>query len=328
MKKNLSDYIVALTVIGCSLFLLVAMTYALSGRHASKSDRTVEIDYPDVTGIKLHSEVRYAGASAGTVTAIRLLTFAEREAAESAEQKRNAVRVTVTLFKEVPPLPSDVRASLSAETMLSEKFVALSAGSPSVPKLANGSILQGHSGGGLDGLFDAIGPLTEGLPRLLATAEDLLHNLSPLLAKTGEAVDSVKGGVNEIVPRTTKLLDGLKTTSESADVAIKRLDKLIEGVDGPVKADLIELKASLVKIQGTLNSANQLIGHTDKNLDARLQELAVVFQNLKVVTTQAKALTQAIGERPNRLIFSGKPQKLTPEEEILRANKPVPAVKP
>jgi len=127
---------------------------------------------------------------------------------------------------------------------------------------------RGNSGGGLDGLFDAIGPLTEGLPRLLATAEDLLHNLSPLLQKTGEAVDSVKGGVNDIVPRATQLLDGLKTTSESADVAIKRLDKLIEGVDGPVKADLVELKASLVKIQGTLTSANQLLGHTDKNLDA------------------------------------------------------------
>ncbi|MEI9897220.1 MAG: MlaD family protein [Chthoniobacter sp.] len=328
MKKNLSDYLVALTVIACSLFLLGALTYALSGRHGRKSDRTVEIDYPDVTGIKLHSEVRYAGAAAGTVTAIRLLTFDEREAAQSVEQKRNAVRVTVTLFKEVPPLPSDVRASLSAETMLSEKFVALSAGSPSVPKLANGSILQGHSGGGLDGLFDAIGPLVESLPRLLGTAEELLHNIPPLLAKTGDAVDSVKAGVNEIVPRTTKLLDGLKTTSESADTAIQRLDKLIAGVDGPVKADLLELKASLVKIQGTLGSANQLIGHTDKNLDARLQELAVVFQNLKVVSTQAKALTQAIGERPNRLIFSGKPQKLTPEDEILRSTKPVPAVKP
>ena len=96
MKKNLSDYIVALTVILCSGVLLGAMTYALSGRHSNKSGRTVEIDYPDVTGIKLHSEVRYAGAAAGTVTGIRLLTFAEREAAQTEEQKRNAVRVTIS----------------------------------------------------------------------------------------------------------------------------------------------------------------------------------------------------------------------------------------
>jgi ABC-type transporter Mla subunit MlaD len=327
MKKNFSDYLVALVVLACSAVLLGALTYALSGRHASKSDRTLEIDYPDVTGVKLHSEVRYAGASAGTVTGIRLLTEQERAAAETPEQKRNAVRVMVTLYKGMPLLPSDVRASLSQETMLSEKFVALSAGSVTAPKLANGALLQGHSGGGLDGLFEAIGPLTESLPRLLATAEDLLKSMTPLLNKTSQAVDSVKGVVDDVGPRATKLLDGLKTTSDSADVAIKRVDELIKNVDGPVKGDLAELKTSLVRIQGTLISANQLLNHTDKNLDTRMQELAVVLQNLKVVSTQAKALTQAIGEKPNRLIFSGKAQKLTPEEEILRSNKPLPAVK-
>ena len=65
MKKNLSDYLVALAVIACSLVLLGALTYALSGGFVRKSDHTLEIDYPDVAGIKLHSEVRYAGAPAG-----------------------------------------------------------------------------------------------------------------------------------------------------------------------------------------------------------------------------------------------------------------------
>lgn len=328
MKKNLSDYLVALTVIVCSIVLLGALTYALMGRRGSKSDRTLEIDYPDVTGVKLHSEVRYAGAAAGTVTNIRLLTFDERNAADTEEKKRNAVRVTITLLKEMPPVPSDTRASLAAETMLSEKFVALTAGTPTAPKLANGALLQGHSGGGLDGLFEAIGPLTESLPRLLATAEDLLKSMDPLLKKTGEAVDSVNSVVKDVGPRASKLLDGLKTTSDSADVAVKHLDKMIADAEGPLKGDLEELKVSLVKIQGTLNSANQLLGHTDKNLEGRLQELSVVLQNLKVVSTHAKALTQALGEKPNRLIFSGKPQKLTGEDEIIRSNKPLPAVKP
>jgi len=328
MKKNLSDYFVAITTIVCSLVLLGAMTYALSGRHAGKSDHTVDIDYPDVTGIKMHSEVRYAGATAGTVTGIRLLTFEERAAATNEEQKRNAVRVTVTFYKDIPPLPADVKATLAQETMLSEKFVAFSAGSPTAPKLANGALIQGHSGGGIEGLMDAVGPLAESLPHLLSKVEDLLGSFEPVVKKTGDAVDSVKGAVADVVPRADKLLDGLKVTSDSADVAIKRIDKLIENVDGPVKNDLVELKASLVKLQSTLASANQILGHTDKNLDVRMQELGVVLQNLKVVSTHAKALTQAIAERPNRLIFSGKPQKLTPEDEIIKANKPIPAIAP
>jgi phospholipid/cholesterol/gamma-HCH transport system substrate-binding protein len=325
MKKNLSDYLVALAVIACSLVLLGALTYALSGRKASKSDRILEIDYPDVTGIKLHSDVRYAGAPAGTVTNIRLLTFAEREAGTTAEQKRNAVRITLTLHKDLPPLPDDVRASLSSETLLSEKFIALTAGSPTAPKLANGAILQGRSGGGLDGLFEAIGPVAESLPSLVKTAEDLLKGLQPLLGKTSDAVDGVK---LDLLPKVSKLAESLQATSTTADLALKRIDKTVEGLDGPIKTDLEELKGALVKMQLTMTSANQLLGRTDKNLDARMQELSVVLQNLKVASTYAKTLTQTLGESPNRLIFGGKPKKLTSEDEILRATKPVPGAKP
>ena len=65
MKKNLSDYLVALSVIACSIVLLAALTFALSGYRLKKPSRTLQIQYEDVTGIKVHSEVRYAGAPAG-----------------------------------------------------------------------------------------------------------------------------------------------------------------------------------------------------------------------------------------------------------------------
>lgn len=325
MKKNLSDYFVAFAVIACSLVLLGALTFALSGRRAKANERILEIDYPDVTGIKLHSDVRYAGAAAGTVTNIRLLTFAERETAPTAEQKKNAVRITVTLLKEVPPLPGDVRASLSSETLLSEKFVALSAGSPGVPKLAAGTILQGHSGGGLDGLFEVIGPVAESLPSLVKTVEEMLKGMQPLITKAGDAVDGVK---NELVPKISRLTDGLKITAETADLTLKRIDAVITNVEAPLQADLLELKSALVKMQDTMGSANALLSRTDKSLDANMQDLAVVLQNLKVVSTHAKALTQTVGEQPHRLIFGGKPKKLTSEQEILRSKKPLPAVQP
>ena len=78
MKKNLSDYLVALSVIACSIVLLAALTFALSGYRLKKPARTLQIQYEDVTGIKIHSEVRYAGAPAGRVIAMRHLTAAER----------------------------------------------------------------------------------------------------------------------------------------------------------------------------------------------------------------------------------------------------------
>src|SRR6059036_3405457 len=94
MKKNLSDYLVALSVIACSVVLLAALTFALSGYRLKKPKRTLQIKYEDVTGIKIHSEVRYAGAPAGRVIAMRHLTAKEREASAN---KKDAVRVTVSL---------------------------------------------------------------------------------------------------------------------------------------------------------------------------------------------------------------------------------------
>jgi ABC-type transporter Mla subunit MlaD len=88
MKKNLSDYVVALSVILCSAILLAALTIALTGFRLKKPTRTLQIDFEDVTGVKLHSEVRYAGAPAGRVIAMQHLTPEQREAGDN---KRKAV---------------------------------------------------------------------------------------------------------------------------------------------------------------------------------------------------------------------------------------------
>ena len=316
MKKNLTDFVVAIIVIACSAVLVSALAFTLGGRRAGKGDRTVEIDFPDITGIHLHSEVRYAGAPAGSITAVRLLTFKERLQADNDEQQRNAVRVTVTLRPEVPPLPEDVRVTIGSDTLLSDKFVALTAGTPDGPKLASGKVLQGQGGGGLDALLD-LGP----------TLKAAIEDVPPLLKKTEVAIDTFKDGIGDALPKVSQLVVGLKATSDSADAALKRLDKLIDDADEPIKEDLVQLKKLLIQVEQTMGTADQLLSRTDRNLNGRLQELSVVLDNLKVVSTHAKALTQQLAEKPNRLIFGGKKQNLATEAEILKSRKPVPAVK-
>jgi len=77
-----------------------------------------------------------------------------------------------------------------------------------------------------------------------------------------------------------------------------------------------------------LGTADHFITTTDKQLQEQLKQLHVTLLNLKVVTTYAKALVETLAEKPNRVIFSGKPAKLTPESEILKSSKPLPAKKP
>ena len=286
MKRNLSDYIVALSVILTSLVLLAALTIALTGYHLKKPTRTLQINYEDVTGIKVNSELRYAGAPAGRVIAMRHLTAKERE---SLPNKRDAVRVTVSLDDGIPPLPADVVATLSSDTLLAPKFVALSAGTPGGNTLANNAAIEGHPAYGLDQITAAAGPL--------------LDNLNVTIA-------NLKNDLGQFTPKLGPLADSLKIDVDNLQNVVKNLDGVSRDAD---------------KVLGT---ADTFIGATDKQLQEQLKQLHVVLLNLKVVTTHAKALVETLAEKPNRLIFSGKPAKLTPEAEILKSSKPLPAKSP
>lgn len=293
MKRNLSDYIVALAVIACSLVLLGALTIALSGYRLKKPERSLQINYEDVTGIKVHSEVRYAGAPAGRVIAMRHLSAAERGASEN---KKDAVRVTISLDEGIPPLPSDVMATLSSDTMLAPKFVALSAGTPGGKTLANNAVIEGHPAYGLDQITAAAGPLFD-------NANRLLDNLNV-------TVTDLKGNLGQFMPKISPLVDTLNTD-------LDELHKVVTDLGG------VEKNANTV-----LGTADKFVGTTDKQLQEQMKQLHVILLNLKVVTTHAKAITEALGEKPNRLIFSGKANKLTPEDEIIKSSKPLPAKKP
>ena len=293
MKRNLSDYIVAISVILCSLVLLAALTFALSGYRLKKPKRTLQINYEDVTGIKANSEVRYAGAPAGRVIAMRHLTAKEREASPN---KKDAVRVTISLDDGIPAVPTDVTATLSSDTMLAPKFVALSAGTPGGNTLANNAAIEGHPAYGLEQITAAAGPLFE-------NANKLLDNLN--VTVTGS-----KGNLDQFMPKLGPLADSLKIDVDNLQNVVTNLDNLTKGADA------------------VLGTADHFITTTDKQLQEQLKQLHVTLLNLKVVTTYAKALVETLAEKPNRVIFSGKPATLTPESEILKSSKPLPARRP
>jgi ABC-type transporter Mla subunit MlaD len=292
-RSSFSDFLVALFVVACSVVLLAALTFALSGYHLKKPTRTLQINYEDVTGIKVNSEVRYAGAPAGRVIAMRHLTAQEREASAN---KKDAVRVTVSLGEGIPPLPTDVTATLSSDTMLSPKFVALSAGTPGGETLANNAAIEGHPAYGLEQITAAAGPLFE-------NANKVLDNLDV-------TVTGLKKDLNDFTPKLGPLADSLKLDLDNLQNAITNLEGVEKGANT------------------LFGSADTFIKTTDKQLQEQLKQLHVTLLNLKVVTTYAKELVETLAQKPNRIIFSGKPATLTPEAEILRSSKPLPARKP
>jgi ABC-type transporter Mla subunit MlaD len=292
-RSNLSDFLVALFVVACSIVLLGALTFALSGYRLKKPTRTLQINYEDVTGIKVNSEVRYAGAPAGRVMAMRHLSAKEREASAN---KKDAVRITVSLDEGIPPLPIDVTATLSSDTMLSPKFVALSAGTLGGETLANNASIEGHPAYGLEQITAAAGPLFD-------NANKLIDNLNV-------TVTGLKKDLNDFTPKLGPIADSLKLDLDNLQNAITNLDGVEKGAN---------------TLFGT---ADTFIKTTDKQLQEQMRQLHVTLLNLKVLTTHAKALVDELAQRPNRIIFGGKPPNLTPEAEILKSSKPVPGTKP
>lgn len=302
---------VAIAVIACSAVLLFALTVALSGFRFKKPSRTLQIDYADVTGIHLASELRYAGAPAGHVINIRLLTAEERNAAaaQNPVSIKNAVRITVEVNDAVPPIPADAAASIDSDTLLSEKFISLSAGTPNGNVLANNAVIQGNPNG-LDLLLHGGGDL-------VAQIEGLLKNL--------------EGPLKDLVPKLSDALDEAKKALTSGKEVLDNAKKLVAD-DGSVKKTLDEIHNAVTKLEGVeadlddvLKKAGVLVGNTNQNIDGRMKELSVVLQNLKVTTTYLKAFSQQIAEKPNRIIFMGKATKLEEENNILKSGKPLPA---
>jgi ABC-type transporter Mla subunit MlaD len=321
-SKNWPQYLLGTVVIVCSLVLLAALTSALSGSSWQKNGRKLEIDFHDATGIKVHSVVKFAGKTAGSVADTRYLTPAERL---KAKDRLNAVRVTVRLDPGVPPLLSDLTARLDAETLLGEKFIALASTNPDAQPLPEGVVIQGSDVTSIDSLTRsaqvAIETVTEILdklksdyPALIPRLADLLNQGNSLLTQSSNLVSNVdltvlnaNGAVTklkvdyaELIPKLSALLSQGNGIATNADGALKKVSALLERVDGVVKTN----EGDLGKI---------------------LEELRIVSQNLKVISTYTKTLTATLAEKPSRLIWGGgKKNELPTEKEILESKQPLP----
>ena len=319
--KTWSQGIIAISVILCSLALLAALTVSLSGSSWKKGGRRLEIEFNDATGIKLHSQVRYAGAPAGTVTGIRYLSPAERL---GAREQNKAVRVVVRIDDQVPPLPSDTVAKLSSETILGEKFISLSAGTPGVPPLPDGAVIHGQDLVAFDGLARSAQAAMENvnallsrlnsdypdlIPRvalllaqgnsLLLQGSNLVQNADGAITNASDVIFQFKLDYQELIPKLSSLLTQAKGIATNADVALKQVGEFVQ-------------------------RAETLVKNNEGDLGKMLSELRVVAQNLKVISTYTKALTGTLGEKPSRLIWGREKRQLPTEKEILESSEAIP----
>ena len=176
--------------------------------------------------------------------------------------------------------------------------------------LMRAHLIAFHPAAGLAEIMAAAGPLIDNVNKLVDSANKLIDSLGGTVGNLDTTISNVRNDLGQILPKIPPVLDVAK-------IDLEELQRIIKGLDE------VEKNANTV-----FDKAGKFLGTTDKQVQDELKELRVILLNLKVVSTHAKALTESLAEKPSRIIFSGKTQKLTPESEILKSKEPVPAKKP
>jgi ABC-type transporter Mla subunit MlaD len=125
-------------------------------------------------------------------------------------------------------------------------------------------------------------------------------DLSDLIQPAGDALEQAKSLVNQLQPVMTRLDSLTQKMDTSLPPLMDHADKFLQDGDS------------------MLANFNTPAGR--KRLSDMLDSLRVSTENLKVVSTNAKALTATLAEKPWRVFWGGSTVKPPPENEVLKSN--------
>ncbi|HEY5792720.1 MAG TPA: MlaD family protein [Chthoniobacterales bacterium] len=300
-KRNLNDWAVVGMVILCSLVVLAALSMALMGKTFGRPERVVRVAFPDITGVKESSAVRYAGAVAGFVYRVRPLTSEQRIASGHPE---NTVEIELALSRSVPALTQGARAEISADTLLSEKFVQLVPGPADSPVLAAGAILTGQAPTPFD--------------QLAHTADRTLFAISQLLSGDKLDTGTIFSDLRSVLSQVEALLKQAEPVLANAGSLVNQGNTLL--ADPRINETLTQLRTASASLARLSQSGEGVLQRNQANLDSSLQSLKVSLQNLKLLTTYGAIFTRGVAERPQSVVWGNRrPPEIPAQADILKA---------
>ena len=129
---------------------------------------------------------------------------------------------------------------------------------------------------------------------------EMPFDLSDLIQPAGEALTQAKSLVRQLGP------------------IMNRLDKLSSNLENSLPPLIGHADKFLQDGDGVLSNFNDPEGK--KRLNDMLDSLRVSTENLKVVSTNAKALTATLAEKPWRVFWGGATVKPPTEDQVLKSN--------
>jgi ABC-type transporter Mla subunit MlaD len=347
-----SDFFVTFLVVVCSMVLLAALVFAISGNPWQKPHLRFTVDFSDVTGIRLHSSVFYSGDKVGTVDAIDHLEPAQRI------EPALPVRVHVSILKNVP-VSAHVKVTLSAVSFLGDKHVALIRMDDEGGLLADGARLTSRSSGSM---LEMMAP---GADEILAKINDVTESLRKFVAPMGK--DDAGSKITGVLNNLQKLSEDLKKLIEGEgktpglgaklhDMADKLqhtasgIADLVNGPEGQADKGLSKHASTVIaNLEAFSNELNHTLsgekgkpglrdrfteitndihgilagpkGNAEAGLQKRLDSITgkvnTLMDELNTLVVWGEYVTGTLAGKPNRLIFGNKTNDVPTKEQIL-----------
>jgi ABC-type transporter Mla subunit MlaD len=143
------------------------------------------------------------------------------------------------------------------------------------------------------------------------------HN-SPALANGDVLQGEMPFDLSDLIQPAGDALTQAKTLVTKLGPVMDRLDALSQKMETELPPLMSHADKFLVDGDSVVGNFNSPEGK--QRLNAMLDSLRVSTENLKVVSTNAKALTATLAEKPWRVFWGGSTVKPPPEDEILKSN--------
>lgn len=260
--------------------------FTLAGRR-DDGRVTVTAVFTDSSPLVPGNKVQLAGVEVGVISAIRLVN--------------GQAQVEMRLDRAVLPLHTDASAKIQPVSLLGERFIALSQGTPSAPVLGDPvTIPASQTGSSVDldqllntlddptsaALAATVSTLGEGVAGQGDAVAQALEVLAPTLRQTDQ--------LSALLDQQNVVLDHLIVTAQrNATAFAQPLDSLVGGAEqtlGAVAAQRQALDDTLVELPGTLASARRTLSQ----LDAAAANTTDVLAGVRPVTDNLVDVSQEL----------------------------------
>lgn len=321
MQAKLEQTLVGLFVV-IAAAILVTTVLAMNG-FTGRSIKTFHAYFPFAGGLESGTTVRYSGGpKIGRVVSLQI-------------DPHDASRFDVT-FAVASDLPvkTDSHVKIMSMNPLGDNHLEILPGSAQAAEAPGGALLPSDE-------YVDFNALTAELNTMAPKAQQLIETLNSRASELQETIARVNGlltpenranlsatlanargmleenraqlkstlqNVNAVSNKLQPLLDNFRKTSDQANVTLDHVDSMLGENRADVHQAVMDLRRTLANTTVLTDQINQTLDMNSENLDAILDTMQHVMENLK-------EFTETIKTRPSTIIRASNPREHKPGDK-------------